>query len=93
MLQEFYKIEKMESDWEIIEENEQIKQDFKGEAYRNGLLRHKNNNWVFFPSTVAKLPKYKVEIIIEILFKTFQKSNPNSGDECQKIRHLGCDIS
>ena len=50
----------MESDWEIIEENEQIKQDFQGEAYRNGLLRHKNNNWVFFPSTVEVLPKYKV---------------------------------
>ena len=80
----------MENVWEIIEENDEIKQEFRGEAYKNGLLKHKHKNWVFFPTTVKMLPRYKVwkwtpMIILNLSF--------NLGDESKKIRYLGGDIS
>ena len=45
------------TDWEVIEENEQIKAEFTG--YKEGAVRLKAGGWTMLPTTAAMIDTYK----------------------------------
>ena len=47
-------------DWEVIEDNERIKAEFKD--YADGLVRHKETQFVVPPRTAKAIPIYKVKV-------------------------------
>ena len=44
--------------FDVIEENDEIKEEFKG--YKNGLVRYGKERWCFLKSTAAMMQEYKV---------------------------------
>ena len=46
------------TDWETIEENEEIKAEFLG--YKDGMVRLRQGGWALLPSTAAMIDTYKV---------------------------------
>jgi len=46
------------TEWETIEDNEEIKAEFQG--YKDGMARLKEGGWAFLPSTAAMIDTYKV---------------------------------
>ena len=46
------------AEWEIIEDNEQIKAEFTG--YKDGCVRLKEGGWAMLPTTAAMIDTYKV---------------------------------
>ena len=50
----------METNWEEIEENQEIKQEFAD--YKSGLMRHSQERLVLTPGTVKMLSEYQVSL-------------------------------
>ena len=46
------------TEWEVIEENDQIKAEFTG--YKDGAVRLKTGGWAMLPTTAAMIDTYKV---------------------------------
>ena len=46
------------TEWETIEENEEIKAEFLG--YKEGVVRLKEGGWALLPTTAAMIETYKV---------------------------------
>ena len=46
------------TEWETIEENEEIKAEFLG--YKEGVVRLKEGGWALLPATAAMIETYKV---------------------------------
>ena len=53
------------TDWEEMEDNEEIKAEFRG--YKEGMVRLKEGGWAMLPTTAAMIDTYKVHT-------TFQQS-------------------
>ena len=49
----------MMTEWEVIEDNEEIKAEFRG--YKEGMVRLKEGGWAMIPSTAAMIDTYKVD--------------------------------
>ena len=49
----------MMTEWEVIEENEELKAEFRG--YKEGMVRLKEGGWAMLPSTAAMIDTYKVQ--------------------------------
>ena len=50
------------TDWETIEENEEIKAEFLG--YKDGMVRLRQGGWALLPTTAAMIDTYKVHFTI-----------------------------
>ena len=46
------------AEWQVIEDNEQIKAEFTG--YKDGAVRLKEGGWAMLPTTAAMIDTYKV---------------------------------
>ena len=49
-------------DWKVIEDNDKIKEEFKG--YPDGLVRYGDGNLAILPATAEMMKEYKVSIKI-----------------------------
>ena len=49
----------MMTEWEVIEDNEELKAEFRG--YKEGMVRLKEGGWAMLPSTAAMIDTYKVQ--------------------------------
>ena len=47
------------TEWEVMEDNEEIKAEFQG--YKEGMVRLKEGGWAMLPSTAAMIDTYKVQ--------------------------------
>ena len=57
------------SEWEVMEDNEEIKAEFQG--YKEGLVRLKEGGWALPPSTAAMIDTYKVKYFLILSKKIF----------------------
>ena len=60
-------------EWDIIEENEEIKKDFQG--FTKGLVRFGDQGWTFKPKTAEWIAEFQVgdsvgEMILDLIFPT-----------------------
>ena len=50
------------TEWETIEDNEEIKAEFRG--YKEGLVRLREGGWALLPATAAMIDTYKARFSI-----------------------------
>ena len=52
------------TEWETIEDNEEIKAEFRG--YKEGMVRLREGGWALLPNTAAMIDTYKVQLYISL---------------------------